>query len=255
MRNPLSHLRPSLQVIAALVVLALLTVAQQHFLPHLHGAVVLAGAPLMIGQIRPVAKTYEMLRDLIRPDANQPESFPDVLYDTQSYAQAGSSTLTFFKSTAANLADQTLSNFASGQMPAFEYFEIHRVHLMIHSIPNVNATDIVTGAASDVQILHKTARGVLSFTLKSKPYGPWPIWYTGRPGGPVVGYATAGATAADTVITFGETESNGGFPVLGNIIIPPATQFSAQLNFNSTAISAATNITLALMGVHHRAVS
>lgn len=244
-----------MQFIVCLLVAVAVQLAKQHFFPHADGLVVLAGAPLMLGQIRPVAKTYEMLRDLIRPDANQPESYPDVLYDTQTYAQAGSSVLTFFKSTAANLADQTLSNFASGQMPAFEYFEIHRVHLIIHAIPNINVTAIMTGAANDVEILHKTARGVLSFTLKAKPYGPWPIAYCGRPGGPVVGYAAAGATAADNIVTFGETESNGGFPVLGNIIIPPATQFTATLNFNSTAISAATNITLALMGVHHRAVS
>jgi hypothetical protein len=213
-------------------------------------------ALLLLSQIRQLGKSYETLRDLVKPaSANQPESIPHVLFDTQTYAQAGSAALNFFRSTAANLGDTTLSNFASGQLETYQFFEIHRVHVFIHSVPNAQATAAITGAAQDVELLHKTARGILSFSLGGKPYGGFPLTYFGRPGGPLPTYFAYGTGAvANNVITAGQTEANGGFPYLGNLIIPPASQFSATMTFNSTAISAATNITLSLLGVLHRQV-
>lgn len=213
------------------------------------------GVPLLLGQIQNLAKTYQILNQITGPkDASQPESQPWVLFDTQQYAQAGSASLTFFKNaTAANASDPTLSNFASGMLDAKYFFEIHRVHTIIGAVPNTNATTAITGAANDVEILHKTARGNLSAQLKGRPYWGFPIAYFGRPGGPVPIFSSYGTgTAANNVITAGETEANGGFPVLGNLVIPPATQFQATMTFNSTAISVATNITVAMMGVLHR---
>ncbi|MEP6494493.1 MAG: hypothetical protein ABJF01_17545 [bacterium] len=212
--------------------------------------------PLLLGNIRPFGKTYQALRDLIMPiSADQPESIPWVLFDTQQYAAAGSATLSFFRSTAANLNDQTLSNFPTGMLPKNEFFEMHRVFVMIHSVPNINVTGVITGAAQDVEILHKTARGQVSWTNAAKNYGTFPLFFFGRPGGPLPFYAgVATGTVATNVVTAGQTENNGGFPVLGNQIIPEQQPFSAQLTFNSTAISAATNITLAIMGIYHRQV-
>jgi hypothetical protein len=212
--------------------------------------------PLILTAWKNFGKAYAVLRDSAQPaNADQPEAIPHVLFDTQQYAQAGQATLQFFQSTAANLADPTLSNFANGTLEARNFFEIHRVFMIIHSLPNTNATVAITGAASDVEIIHKTARGILTFTMAGKPYLGLPLAFFGRPGGPVPIYSSYGTgTAANNVITAGETENNGGFPLLGGLVIPPVQQFKAAMQFNSTAISAATNITLAMMGVLHRPV-
>jgi hypothetical protein len=227
--------------------------------PHTDGAIALAGVPLMLNAIpRTFGRTYEQLKLLMKPvDADEPEAVPWVLYDTQQYAQAGSAKLTFFNSaTVANASDPTLSNFATGVLEGGYYFEAHRVHVIIHSMPNTNATVAITGGANDVEILHKTARGILSFKMKSKQYGPLPLAYCGRPGGPVPIYSSYGTgTAANNVITAGETAENGGFPYLGSILIPPVTNFVGTMDFNSTAISAATYITVGLMGILHRPVA
>jgi hypothetical protein len=212
--------------------------------------------PLLLGQIKSLAKTYENLKSLIRPvSADQPESIPHVLFDTQTYAQAGSQYLQFYQNTAASVSDPTLSNFASGTLDQRQYFEIHRMFTIVHTLPNLNLTAVITGAASDIEILHKTARGIVSWTMSTKPYGGIPLAFFGRPGGPLPGYAAFGTgTVANDIITSGETECNGGFPIMGNQIIPPQTPFKCTMQFVSTAISAATFITHAMMGVLHRTV-
>ena len=214
-------------------------------------------APLLLGEIRNFSKTYETLRELGQPaSADQPISDPDVLYDTQTYAQAGSTTLTFFKSTAANLSDKTLSNFPTGILPKGQFFEIHRVFVFIHAMPTANATVAVTGAAQDVEILHKTARGVVQWKTNTRDYGPYPLWFFGRAGGPSGQFESYGSgTAANNVISSGNTENNGGFPVLGSQIIQEQQQFEATMTFVATsAISAATNITFAMLGIRHSQV-
>jgi hypothetical protein len=106
-----------------------------------------------------------------------------------------------------------------------------------------------------VEILHKTARGILNASLKGKPYFGFPLSFFGRPGGPVPAINGFGTAAAGQTISTGETAENGGFPVLGNIILPPAIQFTSNLQFVPlSAISANTNITIAYMGVLHRPV-
>lgn len=215
------------------------------------------GAPLLLGDIRNFAKDYQTLRDLGKPASpDQPISDPDVIYDTQTYAQAGSTTLTFFKSTPANLNDQSLSNFPTGLLPLNEFFEIHRAFVFIHSVPNLNVTAVITGGAQDVEILHKTARGILRWNFAGRDYGPFPLWFFGRAGGPTGQFESFGTgTAANNIVTSGNTENNGGFPVLGSQIIPEQQQFSARMDFvPATAISGPTNITLAYLGIRHRPV-
>jgi hypothetical protein len=238
------------------VLVAVMLLAAWAHLTAGHASAALAAGPLLLGGVRPLAKAYEWLRDVVKPaNSGQPESIPHVLFDTQTYAQAGQATLQFFQSTAANRADPTLSNFASGNLEAYNYFEIHRAFMIIHALPNTNAAVAITGAASDVEIIHKTARGILTFAMAGKNYFGFPLAFFGRPGGPVPIYSSYGTgTVANNVITAGETENNGGFPVLGNIVIPPMQQVKTTLQFNSTAISAATNITVAYMGVLHRPV-
>jgi hypothetical protein len=252
------HVRPS-YVGAGLTAAALAAAAlQHHYNVSVDPTLLAGGVPLLLSNKVNFARRYEQLSDMMKSDSDQPESQPWVLFDTQQYAQAGPATgvLSFFNSTAANLSDPTLSNFATGKLDAEYYFELHRVFTWIHSVPNTNATTAVTGAANDVEILHKTARGILNASMKGKPYFGFPLFFFGRPGGPVPFYAAYGTgTAANNTISAGETAENGGFPVLGTIIIPPAIQWLTNLQFvASTAISANTNISVGLMGILHRPV-
>lgn len=224
-------------------------------LPHVHGAAAMAAAPLMLGPIRGFGKTYDVLKQLMKPaDANQPESVPSTLYDSQPYPAAGSAApITFFNSaTQANLGDPTLSNFPTGQLEGGYYFEVHRAFIIIDSVPANTASNAVAGPANDVELLHKTARTNLKFTMKGKDYGPHKMAFFGRPGGPVPTFAIFAAAASSTQT--GNTENNGGFPFLGNIVIPPVTQFKAIMSFQPTLvpISVLTLITVAIMGVLHR---
>ncbi len=258
MRSPLpllSRAPRALQLLLAMTISFLVMLLINHFTKN--GAAAMAAAPLMLGPLRGFGKTYDLLKSLMKPaDADQPESVPWVLYDSQPYAAAGAATLSFFSgATAANNSDLTLSNFPTGVLQGGFYFEIHRVHVIIDSMPNTNASLAITGGANDVEILHKTARGVLTFTLKGKSYGPNKLAYFGRPGGPQVAINGFGTAAGGQMITVGETENNGGFPYLGNIIIPPITNFVGTMQFNSTAISAQTLITVGLMGILHRPVA
>lgn len=255
-RNPLLRLPECVRFVLAAAMMVAVEIVRRRYFPGSSGYS-LAAAPLLLGDIKSLGKSYQTLLSLAKPAASdQPESMPWVLYDRQQYAVGGSAQLTFFRSaTQANASDPTLSNFATGQLDAGYFFEIHRMHAVIDAMPNTNATTAITGAANDVEILHKTARGVVSWTYKGKPYGPVPLAYFGRPGGPVPIYGNYGSgTAANNVVSAGETENNGGFPVVGNLILAPATQFSLTMSFNATAISAATNIMVALMGVLHRPV-
>lgn len=217
------------------------------------------GVPLLLGRILPLGKAYSLLRDISKPsNANEPESIPDVLYDTQTYAQAGQTSLTFFNSaTAANASDITLSNFSTGVLETGYFFEVHRIFLILHAIPNLNVTAVVTGAANDVELIHKTARGVIYSNMNGKTYGPHPLAFYGRPGGPAVSYVGFGSgTAANNILTVGENEANGGFPYLGNLVIPEQKNFKTTITFAAVqAISAATNLTVAMMGVKHRPVA
>lgn len=212
--------------------------------------------PLLLNDVRNFSKDYQTLRDLGKPvSPDQPISDPWVMYDTQLYPQAGTASLSFFKSTAANMNDTSLSNFPTGLLPVGEFFEIHRVFVFIHAIPNLNITAVITGAANDVEIMHKTARGNLRWAFAGREYGPFPLWFFGRAGGPTGQFESFGTgTAANNIVTQGHTDNNGGFPVLGSQIVPEQQSLSARMDFVATAISAATNITLALLGIYHRPV-
>ena len=201
-----------------------------------------------------ISRTYDELDGLVRPaTADEPESFNAVLYDTQTYAVGGTARLEFFSSTAASLADRTMSNFAAGTLEPGAFFEIHRIFLYILAVPSLTTTAAVTGTANDLEILHKTARGNFTLEMTGKRLLPCPINFAGQSGGgePVI----AVTYTAPAIAQFPNTSKNGGFPVLGSIVIPPVTKITGFLDFNATAISAAVNIRMELAGVYHRRVA
>lgn len=212
----------------------------------------------MFLKLRYSPKAYQTLVNLSRPArADQPEALPWVMFDTQQYAAAGSSRLTYYNSTAASLNDGTMSNLANGTLETYQFFEFHREFLSFLAALSVTTTAAVTGAANDVDLLHKSARGTRTLTIGQKTQGPFPIDYFGRPGGVVfAGIAEGTETApARNIIQSGETVMNGGFPHEGAFVLGPQQKITVLLDFNSTAISAAMNIRHSILGVFHRRVS
>lgn len=212
----------------------------------------------MILTLKYAAKTYETLKNITKPRTGaQPESLPWVFYDTQTYASAGSARLTYYASTAASLGDQTLSNFATGTLEQDQYFEIQRVFLSFLAPISLTTTSAVAGAANDIDLLHKSARGVLTLQLLGKPIGPFPADFFGRPGGVQFAATSEGTETAPArnILQSGETVMNGGFPMVGASILQPTTPIRWFFDFNSTAISANMNIRHAMLGVFHRRVA
>lgn len=212
----------------------------------------------MILTLRYAPKAYATLVALTRPArADQPEALPWVMYDTNAYAAAGSARLTFYSSTAASLTDTTLSNLPNGTLETFQFFEFHREFLSILALLSLTTTAAVTGSANDVDILHKTARGTRTLTIGQKTQGPFPIDFFGRPGGVTFQGTSEGTETAPArnIIQSGETVMNGGFPHGGAFVLGPQTKMTITLDFNSTAISAQTNIRHSVLGIFHRRVS
>ena len=212
----------------------------------------------MILSLNYAAKTYETLRSITRPKSGQqPESLPWVMYDTQTYAQAGQARLTYYASTAANLGDSTLSNFATGTLEQDQFFEIQRVFLSFLAPLSLTTTAAVAGSANDIDLLHKTARGILTMQYLGKPIGPFPLDFFGRPGGVTFAGTSEGTETAPArnIIQSGETVMNGGFPMVGASVLQPTTPVRWFADFNATAISAQMNIRHAMLGVFHRRVA
>lgn len=202
-----------------------------------------------------VTRSYQELSRLIRPaSADQPECLPWVIYDTQQYAAAGSTTLSFY---AAAQADLTLSNIGVGALDALSYFELHRVFASILAAITATSAGAAAGAANDVAILHFAARGTVTFTMLQKTWGPFPLDFFGRPGGPDAVMTSHGTQAAGTSFQtqLGTTVMNGGFTGYGAIVIAPTTSFRVKMDFNSTAIATATNIRHSMLGTMHRRVA
>jgi hypothetical protein len=231
--------------------LLLAHVLSVHTAPPLHHVLPL----LMVGSLglgvdyRP--KAIETILNALKPNSSQPEAIPWVMYDTQLYAQAGSQALSFFTTLPAP-ADKTITNMPiAGALPNPWYFEIQKVYFDALTGYTTNAA--TGGAASDIDILLKTGRGIASFNLSDKTYGPFPLTFFGGSGGT---QAMISSTVATVSQQTANVRDNGGFPQNGSLIIPPQTQFSWVLNWvAASAISVATEVRMSMLGILYRRVS
>jgi hypothetical protein len=181
------------------------------------------------------------------------------MYDTQQYPQAGIGRLTYYASTAASLNDPTLSNFATGTLEQDQFFEIQRVFLSFLAVLSITTTAAVTGSANDVDLIHKSARSILTLQLLGKPIGPFPIDFFGRPGGSTFQGTSEGTETAPArnILQAAETVMNGGFPMMGASVLQPTTPVKWFFDTQATLvpISAAMNIRHAMLGVFHRRIA
>lgn len=202
-------------------------------------------------------KTSGQLNAIVNPvEARQPEAIPWILYDTQQYVSATTTTLSFF--TATN-SDKTLSNMeASGQLPDPQYMEVQYLTCDILAVPQYVAAADGTGPGTltDIARLTKAARTTITFQMSNKNYGPFPLRACHSLGGETG--VIAGTTAAGAAFTSGNNgvPGSGGFPFMGALVIPPKVGFSITLNFQAaqTLLGGNTYICIGIAGTLYRRV-
>jgi hypothetical protein len=195
------------------------------------------------------------LAALAKPlDASGPEQFPHWLYDTQLFTFATSTDLFFFQ--AVN-ADKTLCNVPNQAMlPSGEYFWPQRI--MLDPLFNVEvAAATAAGLYDEINRLILTSHPTLTFFIKSKQYGPWPLSICHATGG-AIGGGMAGIAGPLWLMTGQNGVTDGGAPVKGIPIIPPMTTFLVQLHWNAVvagAVAATVNVRLTMAGPYFRQVA
>ena len=174
--------------------------------------------------------------------ANEPQSFPHIYYDTQTYVSAATLNLTFFQ---AVQADKTLGNIeAPGSLPTPKFFAIESIGLDVLLRPAAQAGHVATGPIDDVAQLVLFGRGTLEFQYQNKVYGPWPLSAFQASGGPT-GFGWATMTAEAQVSYANNGIPNGiGYGMNQQIILKPNANFSFTLRWPAALTLAAGNTLL-----------
>lgn len=186
--------------------------------------------------------------------ANQPEALPWVLYDTQAFTTAATTTQTYFQNVSA---DKTLCNMESaGQLPDPQYFIMHYITCDILAIPSVSNTATIVGAYDDIDRFLKQGRATFTFQMSNKFYGPFPLTLCHSTGGATgMGWGTSAASNNFQVANNG-VPGSGGFPVLGAQVIPPKVGFSIKVELAAavTLNVSPLNVRIGMAGVLYRRV-
>lgn len=174
--------------------------------------------------------------------ANEPQSFPHIYYDTQTYVSAATLNLTFFQSVQA---DKTLGNIeAPGSLPTPKFFALESIGVDVLLRPAAQAGHAATGPIDDVAQLVLQGRGTLEFNYQNKVYGPWPLSAFQASGGPT-GFGWATMTAEAQVSYANNGIPNGiGFGMNQQIIFKPNANFSFTLRWPAALTLAAGNTLL-----------
>jgi hypothetical protein len=172
----------------------------------------------------------------------QPESIPWVFFDTQLYTSGTTTELTFFQTTST---DRTISNMpTAGALPVPQYFRWYGWGFDV-LLNASTAAGGATGAIDDIARLLLTGRGVVTFKLSDKEYGPFPLSFLHQSGGPQgFGWGTFTAEESIQYAVSGILGGNAGWDWLGNILIEPQTNFSIDVRWSAAQTLAAGNTRL-----------
>lgn len=218
----------------------------------------LSHLPIALGMIAPliVPRTRGQLDELANPGGGKgvSQATPWILYDSQTYTSAATTTLNFFQ-TQQN--DRTLSNLLQGgALTDPNYFEIYNLgfDILQDGSAVVGVTEV--GIADDVQKLMLVGRPIFTLTIQDKNYGPFPLSFLHTSGG-VQASIAAGNTAATGNIQFANNSfPDGGWNWRGSVIIQPKVGFSVQVQWTAAQTLAAGNpvVRFWMAGALHRAV-
>lgn len=216
----------------------------------------LAGVALM-GLIDPIvmAKSKAQLAQIVDPQVvagGQSEAVPWVLYDTQLFTSAATTTQTFY---ATQQNDRTLSNLLqAGALTDPQYFEIFNLGF---DVLTANTSDAggATGRIDDIQRIMLVGRPIFTLTISDKNYGPFPLSFLHTSGG-AVGMGWGTFTAEESIQYGNNSLPDGGWNWRGSVVIPPKVGFSVTVQWAAAQTLTGGNPQLRfwMAGVLHRRV-
>jgi hypothetical protein len=206
------------------------------------------------------AKPRAVLEVQAKPEsANQPEAVPWILWDTQLFTTASTTSLTYYQTVQSN---KSLGNMEGpGQLPEPQYFEVVRIGADIQTPPSV-ASGATANDGALLNVYHLlfgdayttgAEQGIWTFKMSSKEQGPFPLSFLHASGGPT-GYGWGTATNSFNYANNGII--GGGWPVNKSITIPPKINFSMVLTWGGTiaVTGGPIPIRIWMAGVLHRRV-
>lgn len=216
-----------------------------------------AGGLVSLAFMYPVrARSLSELKDLASPqsvEGGQSQALPWVLYDTQTFESAVTSTLRFFNAPANS---PFVSNVpGSGMLPDPEFFEAWYWGVDVLRPVGEGVDDTATGPWNDVQSLLQG--GIFTMTRQQKDDGPFPLTALRGLGGlEGRGYSQA-ANAGTATVEYAQPVTLGHWCLDGAWVIPPMTRFSLRMDWETPPTLVAEEVQLRawIMGVLHRAVT
>lgn len=169
------------------------------------------------------------------------EVVPFILYDTQTYTSATTVILPFFTSVPAN---ESVSNVnPPAVLPNPESFLIKTIGIYFPNQEETVAQGVppitsVPSQFNDILLLVNT--GIVRLTIGDKPYGPWPMYRLPVSTYPRLTLAVAGATAANSVTQYGQTDGPM-YPLLPPLLIAPLQRFKLTLEWPAGAVTLLAN--------------
>lgn len=162
------------------------------------------------------------------------EVVPSVLYDTNTYTDNVTQSLTFFNAVRAT-AD--LGNLQQpGMLPNPQSFLIQAIRLYFKYVDAVAAT-VALQVWNDMILLVNT--GIMRLQVGEKRYGPWPLWML--PAGTFPQISMAGANS--NFMGYGQI---GGplYALYPNLMIAPLQNFFVTLEWPAAAVDLTANMVI-----------
>lgn len=200
------------------------------------------------------AASLEELKERATPQnvPGQSQALPWILYDTQTFVSAATTTLRFFNAPANS---PFITNVpGSGTLPDPEFFEGWYMGVDVLRPVGLGTNDTAAGPWNDVQQLLQN--GIATLVRQQKTDGPFPLGaFRGLNGLEGYGYSQA-ANIGTGNIQFAQNATLGHWCLDGAWVIPPMTQFNVRLDWETApTLIADVRVRLWLMGVLHRAVT
>ncbi len=192
-----------------------------------------------------------------RPD--QVEAIKASLYDSQAYAQAGQTQLSFFQTPKGGSSGKTLADTnmtAAGSLPAPQSFLVRSIEIYFFALNTVSATGAIVAANWNDEYTFRKS-GWLELFIGSKPYldeAPL-IKFPPRTGLGGVGAVSDTTTAAASRVTKIDYATGVGevYEMVPPILLVPTQNFELTLNWPAAvAITVAARVVVSMQGILYR---
>ena len=170
------------------------------------------------------------------------EVVPSVLYDTLTIGNGAGSTpeLRFFQQTNVNLDVSNMKQ--AGMLGNPEAFLIQNIRVFFKLPAQIIASAAAgafTGLFNDEVLAGNT--GIAELTIGNKKYGPWPLWMLPAANFMKGSITSAGATAANTAVAYGQLDGPL-YPLFPNLMLSPLQPFVMSVRWPSGSPALSANL-------------